>query len=55
MTESCPFLSTGWYQADLPFEGDYKPEIGRTPNAASEPTIKVLTSARGYEMRPDDK
>lgn len=45
----------GWYQAELPFEGDYQPEIGRTPNAAAEPTIKVLTSARGYEMRPDDK
>ena len=21
----------GWYQADLPFTGDYKPDIGRTP------------------------
>ncbi|GAX75789.1 hypothetical protein CEUSTIGMA_g3232.t1 [Chlamydomonas eustigma] len=45
----------GWFQAGLPFEGEYKPDVGRTPNAASEPTLKILASARGYEMRPGDK
>lgn len=29
----------GWYQADLPFTGDYTPEIGRFPSAAGEPVV----------------
>jgi hypothetical protein len=52
---SCYLQSAGWFQAGLPFEGEYKPDVGRTPNAASEPTLKILASARGYEMRPGDK
>lgn len=45
----------GWYQGDLPFNGDYKPDIGRTPSAAPEPTLTLLTQERGYEMAPGDK
>ncbi|KXZ50257.1 hypothetical protein GPECTOR_17g895 [Gonium pectorale] len=45
----------GWYQADLPMVGDYKPDIGRTPMAAAEPTLQRLNQERGYEMRPEDK
>ncbi|GIL95245.1 hypothetical protein Vretimale_1273 [Volvox reticuliferus] len=45
----------GWYQADLPIEGDYTPDIGRTPMAAAEPTLQRLNQERGYEMRPEDK
>ena len=50
-------MLVGWYQAGLPFEGneEYKPDVGRTPMAAFEPTLKQMASARGYEMRPDDK
>ncbi|GLI61163.1 hypothetical protein VaNZ11_003449 [Volvox africanus] len=45
----------GWYQADLPMEGDYTPDLGRTPMAAAEPTLQRLNQERGYEMRPEDK
>ncbi|KAG2436239.1 hypothetical protein HXX76_006550 [Chlamydomonas incerta] len=45
----------GWYQADLPMSGDYKPDIGRTPMAAAEPTLQRVNQERGYEMRPEDK
>ncbi|KAJ9504523.1 hypothetical protein QJQ45_029528, partial [Haematococcus lacustris] len=47
----------GWYQADLDFEGEgsYKPEIGRTPSAAAEPTIEAIRSSTGYQMRAGDK
>eukprot|EP00798_Chlamydomonas_sp_ICE-L_P007495 gene7495-641_t len=45
----------GWYQADLPFNGDYRPEMGRTPNAAQDPTLKVAAAAGGYQIRPEDK
>lgn len=41
----------------MEFEGpeDYKPDVGRTPSAAAEPTLQQINSARGYEMRPDDR
>jgi len=47
----------GWYQADLDFEGEgeYSPEISRTPMAAADPTLKSTAASAGYEMRPDDK
>lgn len=45
----------GWYQADLPFNGDYKPEIGRFPSAAPEPTLQAINESRGYETRAGDK
>jgi len=31
----------GWYMADLPMEGEYKPDIGRTPMAAAEAKFPV--------------
>lgn len=45
----------GWYQAEMPMEGDYRPDIGRTPMAAAEPTLQRITQETGYEMRPEDK
>ena len=46
----------GWHQADLPFVGDYKPEIGRFPSAAAEPTLEQrVAQGQGYEARPGDK
>ncbi|KAG1681033.1 hypothetical protein FOA52_009993 [Chlamydomonas sp. UWO 241] len=47
----------GWYQADLPFEGEeeFKPDVGRTPNAAGEPMLQRVRQSTGYEMREDDK
>ncbi|GBF99753.1 hypothetical protein Rsub_12528 [Raphidocelis subcapitata] len=45
----------GWYQAELPFTGPYTPELGRFPSAASEPTLRGIASASGYETRPEDK
>lgn len=45
----------GWYQASLPMEGDYQPELGRTPMAAAEPTLQRITEEKGYETRPGDK
>ncbi|GFH23759.1 rhodanese-like protein, partial [Haematococcus lacustris] len=44
-------------KADLDFEGEgsYKPEIGRTPSAAAEPTIEAIRSSTGYQMRAGDK
>lgn len=45
----------GWFQSDLPMEGDYKPELGRTPMAAAEPTLKQINQERGYEMKEGDK
>ncbi|KAG2499656.1 hypothetical protein HYH03_002594 [Edaphochlamys debaryana] len=29
----------GWFKAGLPIQGEYKPEIGRTPMAADEPVV----------------
>ncbi len=46
---------TGWYQSDLPFTGDFKPDMGRTPNAVEDPTMKAVRQSSGYEMRPEDK
>uniref|UniRef100_A0A7S0RIG6 Rhodanese domain-containing protein n=1 Tax=Chlamydomonas leiostraca TaxID=1034604 RepID=A0A7S0RIG6_9CHLO len=47
----------GWYQADFEFEGEgeYAPDIGRTPMAAAEPTLQVIRQSAGYEMRSTDK
>ncbi|KIY99352.1 rhodanese-like protein [Monoraphidium neglectum] len=45
----------GWYQANLEFSGDYKPEIGRFPSAAAEPMLQAVAQSRGYELRPEDK
>jgi rhodanese-related sulfurtransferase len=45
----------GWFQADLPIQGDYVPDIGRTPAGASDPTLKNVSEGTGYDMRPDDK
>lgn len=47
----------GWFQSDFPFsgEGEYTPEIGRTPMAAGDPTMTILREARGYEVRESDK
>lgn len=33
--------------------GEYKPDIGRTPMAAAEPTLQRVNQERGYEMRPE--
>ncbi len=43
----------GWYQAELPMKGEYKPDIGRTPMAAAEPTLQRVNQERGYEIRPE--
>jgi len=47
----------GWYQADLDFEGrgEYKPQIGRTPMAAPEPTLGVIRESTNYDQREGDK
>lgn len=45
----------GWYQSDLPMTGNYKPELGRTPMAAAEPTFKNINQSIGYEMKEGDK
>lgn len=47
----------GWYQADLEFEGEgeYTPELGRTPMAAAEPMLQNIRASSGYAVRPDDK
>eukprot|EP00199_Chlamydomonas_sp_CCMP681_P005500 CAMPEP_0119105680 /NCGR_PEP_ID=MMETSP1180-20130426/3583_1 /TAXON_ID=3052 ORGANISM="Chlamydomonas cf sp, Strain CCMP681" /NCGR_SAMPLE_ID=MMETSP1180 /ASSEMBLY_ACC=CAM_ASM_000741 /LENGTH=243 /DNA_ID=CAMNT_0007090803 /DNA_START=57 /DNA_END=788 /DNA_ORIENTATION=- len=47
----------GWYQSDLDFEGtgEYKPDIGRTPSAAAEPTLESIRASTGYQMREGDK
>ncbi|KAG2484184.1 hypothetical protein HYH03_016996 [Edaphochlamys debaryana] len=45
----------GWFQADLPIEGEYRPDIGRTPMAVAEPQLKNIAASTGYEMRPGDK
>ncbi|KAG2449189.1 hypothetical protein HYH02_005936 [Chlamydomonas schloesseri] len=45
----------GWYQAELPMKGEYKPDIGRTPMAAAEPTLQRVNQERGFDMRPEDK
>ncbi|MEW5317100.1 MAG: hypothetical protein WDW38_008428 [Sanguina aurantia] len=45
----------GWYQADLPMDGDYTPDVGRTPSAAAEPTLSLLNQARGYELNANDR
>lgn len=45
----------GWYQSDLPMEGDYTPDVGRTPSAAAEPTLSLLNQARGYELNANDR
>lgn len=29
----------GWYQADLPMDGDYTPDVGRTPMVGGESTL----------------
>lgn len=43
-------------KADLPFTGAYKPEIGRFPSAAPEPTLtQAIGQSRGYEVRGGDK
>jgi hypothetical protein len=44
----------GWYQAGLPFVGDYAPELGRTPLAAAEPTLQRINQSVGYEQRAGD-
>ncbi|KAI8466255.1 MAG: rhodanese-like protein [Monoraphidium minutum] len=45
----------GWYQANLDFTGEYKPEIGRFPTAAGEPSLKNAGQGKDYEVRRGDK
>jgi rhodanese-related sulfurtransferase len=45
----------GWYQAELPITGDYKPDLGRTPMAAADPTLQNVAQSTGYEMKEGDK
>ena len=45
----------GWYQEDQSMVGDYKPDIGRSPMAAQDPTLSVVSASTGYEIRPGDK
>lgn len=45
----------GWYQAELPIVGDYKPDLGRTPMAAQDPTLQNAAQSAGYEMKEGDK
>jgi rhodanese-related sulfurtransferase len=45
----------GWYQEDGEMVGEYKPDIGRTPMAAQDPTLARLSAETGYEVRPGDK
>lgn len=45
----------GWYQEDGVIVGEYKPDIGRTPMAAQDPTLARLSAETGYELRPGDK
>jgi hypothetical protein len=44
----------GWFQAGLPFVGNYAPDVGRTPSAASEPSLQRISQSVGYEQRGDD-
>eukprot|EP00878_Enallax_costatus_P008267 GHUV01008643.1.p1 GENE.GHUV01008643.1~~GHUV01008643.1.p1 ORF type:complete len:142 (+),score=29.64 GHUV01008643.1:1345-1770(+) len=45
----------GWYQAELPIVGDYKPDVGRTPMAAQEPTLQDAAQSSAYETKEGDK
>jgi rhodanese-related sulfurtransferase len=45
----------GWYQANLPIEGNYVPDLGRTPMAAQDPTLQNVAQSTGYEMKEGDK
>lgn len=45
----------GWFQAGLPFVGEYAPDLGRTPMAAAEPMLQNINQAVGYELRANDK
>jgi hypothetical protein len=44
----------GWFQAGLPFVGEYAPDLGRTPSAAAEPAMQRITQSVGYEQRQGD-
>eukprot|EP00882_Tetradesmus_deserticola_P009218 GHRQ01009722.1.p2 GENE.GHRQ01009722.1~~GHRQ01009722.1.p2 ORF type:complete len:254 (+),score=104.27 GHRQ01009722.1:215-976(+) len=45
----------GWYQAELPIEGTYTPDLGRTPMAAQDPAVNNIAQSQGYEQKPGDK
>uniref|UniRef100_A0A383WG05 Rhodanese domain-containing protein n=1 Tax=Tetradesmus obliquus TaxID=3088 RepID=A0A383WG05_TETOB len=45
----------GWYQADLPIEGTYTPDLGRTPMAAQDPAVNSIAQSTGYEQQAGDK